>query len=101
MKTLIAALTFGGITLFAPAEAAARDCNDGHSRYRSSRSSYGSVRVYSYAPVQYYYRSYSSGHGRSCYVDPHHRYARVRYDRYGHRIDSHGHHVDRHGHHRR
>ena len=93
MKTLIAIITLGTISLTA---ASAGDCNDGRSLYSSSSRGY--IRFYvsrpQYVP-SYHYRS------EPCYTDRHHRYAAPRWDSYGHRVDSYGHHVDSHGHHRR
>lgn len=91
MKTLIAIITLGTITL---TQASAGDCHDGRSR--SSDSSY----TRTYAPRPQYVPQYDY-HYQPRYTDRHHSYEAPRRDNHGHREDSHGHRVDSHGHHER
>ena len=92
MKALFVAMTVAVAGLVIPTSVEARDYHHHSDRDRDGERWSGS---YDGRHRRHYHRHY---HGR-WYVDPHHRYARPRYDRHGHLIDSHGHHVDRHGHH--
>lgn len=90
MKTLIAIITLGTITL---TQASAGDCHDGRSGYNNN----GYTRYY--APRPQYVPTYNYYHYQPRYTDRHHSYAAPTRDNHGHREDSHGHRVDKHGHH--
>ena len=90
MKTLIAIITLGTITL---TPASAGDCHDGRSPYGSS-----GYNTRFYAPRPQYVPNYNYNY-QPRYTDRHHSYTAPSYNNHGHREDSHGHRVDKHGHH--